>query len=83
MRIATQLRKETERLAETIQDLGSEQEVRAVVADINRRIIEWRQRKALEKTWMNRPDLLAGAVLSPQQQKCLAEFEEEEEEKES
>jgi hypothetical protein len=37
------LRKETERLAETVQDLGSEQEVRAVVADINRRIIEWRR----------------------------------------
>lgn len=37
------LRKETEHLAETVQDLGSEQEVRAVVADINRRIIEWRR----------------------------------------
>ena len=37
------LRKETEGLAETVQDLGSEQEVRAVVADINRRIIEWRR----------------------------------------
>jgi hypothetical protein len=37
------LRKETERLAETVQDLGSEQEVRAVAADINRRIIEWRR----------------------------------------
>ncbi len=37
------LRKETERLAETVQDLRSEQEVRAVVADINRRIIEWRR----------------------------------------
>jgi hypothetical protein len=37
------LRKETERLAETVQDLRSEQEVRAVIADINRRIIEWRR----------------------------------------
>ncbi len=37
------LRKETERLAETVQDLRSEQEVRAVVADLNRRIIEWRR----------------------------------------
>jgi Domain of unknown function (DUF1992) len=37
------LRKEIERLAETVQDLPSEQEVRAVVADLNRRIIEWRR----------------------------------------
>ena len=37
------LRKETERLAEIVQDLRSEQEVRAVVADLNRRIIEWRR----------------------------------------
>ena len=37
------LRKETERLAETLHDLRSEQEVRAVVADLNRRIIEWRR----------------------------------------
>jgi Domain of unknown function (DUF1992) len=37
------LRKETERLAETVQDLRSEQEVRAVVADLNRRIVEWRR----------------------------------------
>jgi hypothetical protein len=28
---------------ETVQDLPSEQEVRAVVADLNRRIIEWRR----------------------------------------
>ena len=41
--IPLRLRKETERLAETVQDLRSEQEVRAVVADINRRIIEWRR----------------------------------------
>jgi len=37
------LRKETERLAETVQDLRTEQEVRAVVADLNRRILEWRR----------------------------------------
>ena len=37
------LRKETERLAETVQDLRSEQEVRVVVADLNRRIVEWRR----------------------------------------
>ena len=37
------LRKEIERLTETIQELPSEQEVRDVVADLNRRIIEWRR----------------------------------------
>ncbi len=37
------LRKEIERLTETVQDLRSEQEVRDVVADLNRRIIEWRR----------------------------------------
>jgi hypothetical protein len=41
--IPLRLRKETARLAETVQDLRSEQEVRAVVADLNRRIIEWRR----------------------------------------
>jgi len=44
----------------------------------HKRIAEWRQRKALEKTWMNRPDLLAGASLSAQQLEWLAEFKEEE-----
>src|ERR1700728_4652920 len=34
------LRKEIERLDETVQDLRSEQEVREVVADLNRRIVE-------------------------------------------
>ena len=37
------LRKEIERLTATVQDLHSEQEVRDVVADLNRRIIEWRR----------------------------------------
>jgi len=37
------LRKETERLAGTVQDLRTEQEVRTVVADLNRRILEWRR----------------------------------------
>ncbi|MBI2817701.1 MAG: tRNA (guanosine(37)-N1)-methyltransferase TrmD [Acidobacteria bacterium] len=42
----------------------------------HRRISEWRQKKALEKTFLNRPDLLSGVVLSPQQQQWLAEFRE-------
>jgi hypothetical protein len=37
------LRKEAARLAETVHSLGSEQEVRDVVADLNRRIMEWRK----------------------------------------
>jgi hypothetical protein len=37
------LRKEVEQLAETVQDLGSEQEVREVVAGLNERIMNWRR----------------------------------------
>jgi hypothetical protein len=37
------LRKEAERLAESVQDLNSEDEVRAVVKGLNRRIAEWRR----------------------------------------
>ena len=37
------LRKEVERLTGTVQDLLSEPHVRAVVADLNRRIMEWRR----------------------------------------
>jgi DnaJ homologue, subfamily C, member 28, conserved domain len=37
------LRKEIERLTATVQDLRSEQEVRDVVADLNRQIVEWRR----------------------------------------
>ena len=49
----------------------------------HRRIQLWRQKKALEKTWINRPDLLAGAVLDTQQRQWLAEFEEKRKENES
>ena len=37
------LRKEIERLADTVHDLHSENEVREIVADLNRRIAEWRR----------------------------------------
>jgi len=37
------LRKEIERLTETVRELRSEQEVRDVAADLNRRIIQWRR----------------------------------------
>jgi hypothetical protein len=38
-----QLRKESERLAETVKDLRSEQQVREVVAELNDRIMQWRR----------------------------------------
>jgi Domain of unknown function (DUF1992) len=41
--IPLKLRREVERLTETVQDLPSEREVREVVAEINRRILEWRR----------------------------------------
>jgi hypothetical protein len=37
------LRKEIERLTETVADMGSEREVREVVGDLNRRILQWRR----------------------------------------
>jgi hypothetical protein len=37
------LRKETERLAGTVQDLRSEQEVRDAAAELNRQIVQWRR----------------------------------------
>lgn len=37
------LRRQTEQLAETLQELRSEQEVRDAVAELNRRIAEWRR----------------------------------------
>jgi hypothetical protein len=37
------LRKETERLAEAVEQMRSEDEVRSVVSDLNRRIVQWRR----------------------------------------
>jgi Domain of unknown function (DUF1992) len=37
------LRKEIERLAGTVQDLRSEQEIRDAAAELNRQIVEWRR----------------------------------------
>jgi hypothetical protein len=37
------LRREAERLAESVADMRSEQEVREVVGDLNRRIMQWRR----------------------------------------
>src|SRR3990172_2659085 len=43
----------------------------------HRRIRDWRRRKAFEKTWKNRPDLLARGELNAQQRHWLAELEKE------
>jgi hypothetical protein len=37
------LRKQSERLAESVQELSSEEDVRAAVAELNRQIVEWRR----------------------------------------
>ena len=41
--VPLRLRKEAERLADTLEGLRSEQDVREVVRDLNRRILEWRR----------------------------------------
>jgi Domain of unknown function (DUF1992) len=41
--VPLKLRRQSERLAESVQELRTEQEVRDVVAELNRRIIEWRR----------------------------------------
>lgn len=40
----------------------------------HQRIAQWRRRKALEKTWKNRPELLTEAVLDGEQQQWWAEI---------
>ena len=37
------LRRQSERLAESVHELGSEEEVRSAVAELNRQIAEWRR----------------------------------------
>ena len=41
----------------------------------HQRIAQWRRRKALEKTWRNRPELLSRAILDDQQKEWLAEIQ--------
>jgi hypothetical protein len=41
--VPLKLRRQAERLAESVQELRTEQEVRDAVAELNRRIIEWRR----------------------------------------
>ncbi|MBK1734824.1 tRNA (guanosine(37)-N1)-methyltransferase TrmD [Halorhodospira abdelmalekii] len=37
-------------------------------------VAEWRLKQALGRTWLRRPDLLAGRALEPQQQRLLDEY---------
>jgi hypothetical protein len=41
--VPLKLRKQAERLAQSVQELATEQDVRDAVAELNRRIIEWRR----------------------------------------
>jgi len=43
----------------------------------HKRIQQWRRRKALEKTWHNRPELLSETALDNEQQQWLAEIQKE------
>jgi len=43
----------------------------------HKRIAQWRRRKALEKTWRNRPDLLSPEILDEEQQQWWAEIQEQ------
>jgi tRNA (guanine37-N1)-methyltransferase len=47
----------------------------------HKRIEEWRARKALEKTWMKRPDLIDRRKFSPEDKKRLEEIKKERKEK--
>jgi tRNA (guanine37-N1)-methyltransferase len=40
----------------------------------HRAIAEWRRRQALGRTWLRRPDLLAGRALTPADRRLLEEF---------
>lgn len=37
-------------------------------------IARWRRRESLRRTWLRRPDLLAGAALSPEEERLIAEW---------
>jgi tRNA (guanine37-N1)-methyltransferase len=41
------------------------------------KIQEWRRRKALEKTWRFRPDMIERKTLSPEDRKVLEEIRKE------
>ena len=43
----------------------------------HRRVAEWRRKKAFEKTWHNRPDLLRPNLLNDEQRRWLADAEKE------
>ena len=49
----------------------------ALLSGDHKRIAQWRRRKAMEKTWKNRPDLFSRAVLDEEQRAWLAELREQ------
>jgi tRNA (guanine37-N1)-methyltransferase len=54
---------------------------RVLFSGDHRKIAAWRRTKALEKTWLNRPDLLAAVELGPEDHLALDEIRREEKER--
>jgi tRNA (guanine37-N1)-methyltransferase len=53
----------------------------ALFSGDHRKIAVWRRRKALEKTWLKRPDLLSAVELSPEDEVVLDEIRQEQKER--
>jgi len=53
----------------------------ALFSGDHRRIAAWRRKKALEKTWLKRPDLLEAVELSPEEGAALDEVRREQKER--
>jgi tRNA (guanine37-N1)-methyltransferase len=53
----------------------------ALFSGDHRRIAAWRRKKALEKTWLKRPDLLEAVDLSPEEEAALEEVRREQKER--
>jgi tRNA (guanine37-N1)-methyltransferase len=57
--------------------IGDAQVPEVLLSGHHAAIARWRHEQALKRTWQRRPDLLAGRVLSRQEQEWLAAFERE------
>jgi tRNA (guanine37-N1)-methyltransferase len=53
----------------------------ALFSGDHRRIAAWRRKKAMEKTWLKRPDLLEAVDLSPEEEAALEEVRREQKER--
>jgi tRNA (guanine37-N1)-methyltransferase len=53
----------------------------ALFSGDHRKIAAWRRRKALEKTWFQRPDLLSAVELNPEEEAVLDEIRQEKKER--